>query len=86
MDDEELQHHIRHDEDSVVALKRVDVGGRRIKSPDGSDFADELAAMANNRGVTVVLGVDYRSREILGVNWMTSMSWRAGFATSAMIR
>ena len=53
--------------DSTLEFKRVYVAGRRVRRPERRDFADELAAMANGRGGTVVLGVDDRSREILGV-------------------
>ncbi len=54
-------------EDSTLALKCVDVARKRVRSPDPDDFADELAAMANGRGGTVLLGVDSRSREVLGI-------------------
>lgn len=54
-------------EDSTLELKCVDVTGRRVKSPDRRDFADELAAMANGRGGTVVLGVDDVSKEVIGI-------------------
>ncbi len=68
MVDGNLEHRIQLGEDSMLELKRVDVGGRQVKSPKRNDFADELAAMANCRGGTVVLGVDDRSREILGIS------------------
>ena len=58
---------IRLGEDSTLEFKLVEVTGRRVKSPDRGDFADELAAMANGRGGTMVLGVDDRSREIVGI-------------------
>ena len=63
----DLASRIRLGEDSTLELKRVDVAGRRVRSPDRRDLADELAAMANTRGGTVVLGVDDRSRDILGI-------------------
>ena len=58
---------IRLGEDSTLALKRVDVVGRRGESPHRWGFADEMAAMANGRGGTVVLGIDDRSKEVLGI-------------------
>ena len=58
---------IRLGEDSTMELKRVVVAGRRVKGPDRNELADELAAMANGRGGTVVLGIDDRSREVLGI-------------------
>ena len=67
MTNAELAARIRLGEDSRLELKRIEVAGRRVRSPERRDFADELAAMANTRGGTVVLGVDDRSREILGI-------------------
>ena len=65
--DANLVERIRLGEASALGFKRVDIAGRRVRSPERRDFADELAAMANGRGGTVVLGVDDRSRKILGV-------------------
>lgn len=67
MIDANLIDRIRLGEDSTLEFKRVDVAGRRVKNPDRGEFADELAAMANGRGGTVVLGVDDRSREVVGI-------------------
>ncbi len=67
MIDATLIDRIRLGEDSTLEFKRVDVAGRRVRNPDRGDFADELAAMANGRGGTVVLGVDDRSREVVGI-------------------
>ena len=58
---------IRLGEDSRLEFKLVQVAGSRVKSPDRGDFADELSAMANGRGGTVVLGVDDQTREVLGI-------------------
>ena len=60
----ELARRIRLGEDSTLELKRVLLGGDRVTSPRRSDFADELAALANARGGTVVLGVDDKTRQI----------------------
>ena len=67
MTDAGLAGRIRLGEDSTLELKRIVLAGDRVRSPDRHDLADELAAMANTRGGTVVLGVDDRSREILGI-------------------
>ena len=67
MIDYNLRDRLQLGEDSTLEFKRVDVVGQRVRSPDRGDFADELAAMANGRGGTVVLGVDDRSREVLGI-------------------
>ena len=58
---------IRLGEDSTLELKRVEVAGKLVRIPDRNDLADGLAAMANARGGTVVLGVDDRSREVHGI-------------------
>lgn len=62
-----LTDRIRLGADSTLEFKRVDVAGLRVSNPDRSDLADVLAAMANARGGTVVLGVDDRSREVQGI-------------------
>ena len=64
---EELLRRIRLGEDSNLEFKRIVLAGSRITDPTRSDFADELAAFANGRGGTVVLGVDDKTREILGI-------------------
>ena len=58
---------IRLGEDSRLEFKLIQVVGSRVKSPDRGDFADELSAMVNGRGGTMVLGVDDQSREVLGI-------------------
>ena len=63
----ELSRRIRLGEDSTLELKRVVLAGERVSDPKRNDMADELAALANARGGTVILGVDDRSREVLGI-------------------
>ena len=58
---------IRLDEDSALDLKRIELQGRKVKGPSRKDFADELAAFANARGGTIVLGVDDKTKEVLGI-------------------
>ena len=67
MADADLAGRIRRGEDSALELKSLVVEGGRVRSPDRRDFADELAAMANGRGGTVVLGVDDKTREVQGI-------------------
>ncbi len=50
-----------------MELKRVQLSGHRVSSPNRNEFADELAAFANGRGGTFILGVDDETREILGI-------------------
>ena len=58
---------IRLGEDSTLELKRVLLSSDRVTSPHRNEFADELAAFANSRGGTLVLGVDDTTREVLGI-------------------
>ena len=67
IESDELARRIRLGEDSTLELKRVLLSGSRITAPRRDDFADELSAMANGWGGTAVLGVEDRSREILGI-------------------
>lgn len=64
---DELALRIRLGEDTDLELKRLLLAGSRVTDPSRGDFADELAAFANGRGGTVVLGVDDKSHEILGL-------------------
>lgn len=65
----ELVEKIKLGEDSLLELKAVTFGSDSAKVVGlvRADLADELAAMANWRGGVVVLGVDDKSREILGI-------------------
>ncbi len=62
-----LARRIRLGEDSTLELKCVVLAGERVTSPSRNDFADELAAFANTRGGTVILGVDDKTREVQGI-------------------
>ena len=62
-----LARRIRLGEDSTLELKRILVSGNRVTDPKRDDFADEMAAMANSRGGTLVLGVADRTREVVGI-------------------
>ena len=63
----DLSRRIRLGEDSTLELKRVVLSGDRVTNPHRNEFADELAAFANSRGGTLVLGVDDATREVLGI-------------------
>jgi ATP-dependent DNA helicase RecG len=65
---EELVAKIRLGEDSVLELKAVQFTGKRVIGPAKEDFADELAAMGNAGGGVCVLGVDDKTRDILGID------------------
>ena len=67
MTNTDLVRRIRLGEDSTLEFKRVLLAGHRVTSPHRNDLADELAAFANSRGGTLVLGVDDATRAILGI-------------------
>ncbi len=46
-----------------------EIVGGRVRAPDRAGMADELAAMANGRGGTLVLGARDRSREVVGIEF-----------------
>ncbi len=54
-------------EDSVLELKAVKFRGEKITGPHKDSMADELAAMANTASGIIILGVDDKSKEILGI-------------------
>ena len=51
----------------MLEFKSVVVTGRRVREPSRKALADELAAFANTRGGTVVLGVDDKTRQVTGI-------------------
>ena len=63
----DLARRIRLGEDSALELKSIVLAGGRVKGPSRNEFADELAAFANTRGGTVVLGVYDEHREVQGI-------------------
>lgn len=63
----DLARRIRLGEDSSLEFKSVVVAGNRVQEPSKNAFADEVAAFANTRGGTVVLGVDDKTRQVLGI-------------------
>lgn len=59
---------IRLGEDSTLELKRVVLRSTtKIEGPHPDSLADELAAMGNAQGGTLILGVDDKSRQVLGI-------------------
>lgn len=58
---------IRLGEDGALEFKRVMVSGQRVTSPSRDSLADEIAAFANGRGGTILLGIDDSTREVIGL-------------------
>ncbi len=66
-----LLEQIRLGEDSGLECKRVETAGAKVVAPSRDRMADELAAFANGRGGTLVLGVDDDSGEVVGIPRMS---------------
>jgi predicted HTH transcriptional regulator len=64
---EELLSQIQLGEDRALELKVVLLKGMAVAAPARNDLADEIAAMANTADAVLVLGVDDKSRDILGI-------------------
>lgn len=54
-------------EDSELELKEVRFSCSKIKGPSRDHLADEIAAFANARGGTLVLGIGDKNREVVGI-------------------
>ena len=67
MVDADMRRRIRLGEDSTLEFKEVVVSGGRVAAPDRNAIADELAALANSRGGTLILGVDDKTHRIQGI-------------------
>lgn len=64
---DELIRQLALGEDSVLELKLIDFNGNKITGPHRDSMADELAAMANTLSGVIVLGVDDKTRRIIGI-------------------
>lgn len=64
---DELLKQIRLGEDSSLELKSLRYKGNQVNDPHRNSMADELAAMANTANGVFVLGVDDKSRTVVGI-------------------
>jgi len=64
---EDLLRKIALGEDSYLEVKRVVLSGGRVTGPRADSLAEEIVAMANARGGVIVLGVDDKTHEIMGI-------------------
>lgn len=64
---EELLRKIRLGEDTPLELKAVRFRGDKIDGPARHDLSDEIAAIANTMDGVLLLGVDDKTREIVGI-------------------
>ncbi len=67
MSDQDFTRRIRLGEDSTLEFKTVLFSGRQVDKPDRRSLADELAAFANSRGGTLILGVDDKTHHVQGI-------------------
>ena len=63
----ELLRKIRLGEDNSLELKEVVFKGERITGPSRDKLANELSSIANTGDCVVVLGVDDKTRDIIGI-------------------
>jgi predicted HTH transcriptional regulator len=54
-------------EDSVLELKTIEFKGNQVTGPHRNSMANELAAMANTVSGVILLGVDDKSKSIVGI-------------------
>ena len=83
---------LRLGEDSRLEFKSVRVSGGGVRAPDGNAMADELAAFANSRGGSVIVGGDDKTRRVQGIplddldtveSWVREICNESSMPTSA---
>ena len=83
---EDWLHRIRLGEDSTLEFKRVVMRNEtKVEGPHPDGLADELAAMANAQGGTLILGIDDKTRQVLGIEYgalATVEAWLAEICQS----
>jgi ATP-dependent DNA helicase RecG len=64
----ELLFHIRLGEDSSIEFKAVMFDGNKPKNPNKDKMAHEIAAFANGKGGRILLGIDDKTRDVIGID------------------
>jgi ATP-dependent DNA helicase RecG len=64
----DLMFHVRLGEDSSIEFKSLEFDGMRVVGPNQEKMAHELAAFANGKGGQLLLGVNARKHEVLGID------------------
>ena len=63
----ELLDKVRLGEDAYLECKEVRFAGARVTEPRRETLADELAAFSNSHGGVLLIGVEDKTREVLGI-------------------
>lgn len=63
----DLLFHIRLGEDSSIEFKAITFEGNKPKEPNKDKMAHEIAAFANGQGGRMVIGVEDKARNVLGI-------------------
>ena len=63
----ELLDKIRLREDSYLEVKEVRFAGHRVTAPHCDSLADSIAAFANTRGGGLVLGIEAKTHDVVGI-------------------
>ena len=81
----ELMFHLRLGEDSSIEFKAIVFEGNKPKSPNRDSMAHEIAAFANGQGGKLLLGVEDKTRDVVGIDddkvalteeWIVNLSQR----------
>ena len=65
---EELLRHIHLGEDSLLECKQLIFRNDKLQGPSADKMADEISAMSNAAGGTIVFGVEDKTRNIVGID------------------
>ncbi|HMW70896.1 MAG TPA: putative DNA binding domain-containing protein [Cellvibrionaceae bacterium] len=63
----QLMFHLRLGEDSSIEFKAIVFEGNTLKEPNKDKMAHEIAAFANGQGGCIVLGVEDKTRHLIGI-------------------
>ncbi len=63
----ELLNKIRLRDDTCLEVKEVRFSGRRVTEPHRDSFADSIAAFANTRGGVLVLAIEDKTHDVVGI-------------------
>lgn len=65
---DELRRQIQLGEDSLLECKQIFFRQDKVDGPGAEKMADEISAMSNAAGGVMVLGVEDKTRDIVGID------------------